>query len=118
MAKFTLSDRIPSLTRSKSEVQFNLLKLLPYDIDVSNQSGTTIFSSLPGRAKIKKEQVLYGADYFILLSRWDAAKGTTGGTANIDLAIDNVFDWDSEHGYLSAWSIDPNWSEVGLLLTN
>ena len=102
-----------ALTRSKSEVQFNLLKLLPYDIDVSNQSGTTIFSSLPGRAKIKKEQVLYGADYFILLSRWDAAKGTTGGTANIDLAIDNVFDSDSEHVYLSAWSVYPNWSEVG-----
>ena len=40
-----------ALTRSKSEIQFNLLKLLPYDIDVNNQSGDTIFSSLLGREK-------------------------------------------------------------------
>ncbi len=102
-----------ALTRSESEIQFNLLKLLPYDVDVSNQSGNTIFSSLVGREKIKKDQVLYGADYFILLSRWDTAKGNTGGTANIDLSIDNILDWDYAHGYLSAWSVDPNWSEAG-----
>ena len=102
-----------ALTRSKSEIQFNLLKLLPYDVDVSNQSGDTIFSSLIGREKIKKDQVMYGADYFILLSRWDTAKGQTGGTASIDLSIDNLIDWDLAHGYLSAWSVDPNWSEPG-----
>ena len=102
-----------ALTRSKSEIQFNLLKLLPYDIDVNNQSGDTIFSSLLGREKIKKDQVMYGADYFILLSRWDSAKGQTGGTASIDLSIDNLIDWDIAHGYLSAWSVDPNWSEPG-----
>ncbi len=102
-----------ALTRSESEVQFNLLKLLPYDVDVSNQSGNTIFSSLLGREKIKKDQVMYGADYFILVSRWDSAKGQTGGTASIDLTIDNLTDWDAAHGYLSAWSVDPNWSEPG-----
>ena len=102
-----------ALKRSQSEVQFNLLKLLPYDVDVSNQSGNTIFSSLLGREKIKKDQVMYGADYFILVSRWDSAKGQTGGTASIDLTIDNLIDWDAAHGYLSAWSVDPNWSEPG-----
>ena len=102
-----------ALTRSKSEIQFNLLKLLPYDVDVSSQSGDEIFSSLLGREKIKKDQVMYGADYFILLSRWDTAKGQTGGTASIDLSIDNLIDWDMSHGYLSAWSVDPNWSEPG-----
>jgi archaellin len=102
-----------ALKRSQSEVQFNLLKLLPYDVDVSNQSGNTIFSSLLGRKKIKKDQVMYGADYFILVSRWDSAKGQTGGTASIDLTIDNLIDWDAAHGYLSAWSVDPNWSEPG-----
>ena len=102
-----------ALTRSKSEVQFNLLKLLPYDVDVSNQSGNTIFSSLLNREKIKKDQVIYGADYFILISRWDSAKGQTGGTASIDLTIDDLTDWDASHGYLSAWSVDPNWSELG-----
>ena len=102
-----------ALVRSKSEIKFNLLKLLPYDINVSNQSGSTIFSSLLGRAKIKKDQVFYGADYFILVSRWDSAKGQTGGTASIDLSIDNILDWDASHGYLSAWSVDPNWSEPG-----
>ena len=102
-----------ALKRSQSEVQFNLLKLLPYDVDVSNQSGNTIFSSLLGREKIKKDQIIYGADYFILVSRWDSAKGQTGGTASIDLTIDNLTDWDAAHGYLSAWSVDPNWSEPG-----
>ena len=102
-----------ALKRSQSEVQFNLLKLLPYDVDVSNQTGSTIFSSLLGREKIKKDQIIYGADYFILLSRWDSAKGQTGGTASIDLTIDNLNDWDAAHGYLSAWSVDPNWSEPG-----
>ena len=102
-----------ALKRSQSEVQFNLLKLLPYDVDVSNQSGNTIFSSLLGREKIKKDQIMYGADYFILVSRWDLAKGQTGGTASIDLTIDNLTDWDAAHGYLSAWSVDPNWSEPG-----
>ena len=102
-----------ALIRSKSEIKFNLLKLLPYDVNVSNQSGSTIFSSLLGRAKIKKDQVLYGADYFILISRWDSAKGQTGGTASIDLSIDNIIDWDASHGFLSAWSVDPNWSEPG-----
>ena len=102
-----------ALKRSQSEVQFNLLKLLPYDVDVSNQSGNTIFSSLIGREKIKKDQIMYGADYFILISRWDSAKGQTGGTASIDLTIDNLTDWDAAHGYLSAWSVDPNWSEPG-----
>lgn len=102
-----------ALRRSESEVQFNLLKLLPYDVDVSNQSGNTIFSSLLGREKIKKDQIMYGADYFILISRWDSAKGQTGGTASIDLTIDNLTDWDAAHGYLSAWSVDPNWSEPG-----
>ena len=102
-----------ALKRSQSEVQFNLLKLLPYDVDVSNQSGNTIFSSLLGREKIKKDQIMYGADYFILVSRWDSAKGQTGGTASIDLTIDNLTDWDAAHGYLSAWSVDPNWSEPG-----
>ena len=102
-----------ALTRSKSEIQFNLLKLLPYDVDVNNQSGDTIFSSLLGREKIKKDQIMYGADYFILVSRWDSAKGQTGGTASIDLTIDNLIDWDAAHGYLSAWSVDPNWSEPG-----
>ena len=48
---------------------------------------------------------MYGADYFILLSRWDSAKGQTGGTASIDLSIDNLIDWDIAHGYLSAWSL-------------
>ena len=102
-----------ALKRSESEVQFNLLKLLPYDVDVSNQSGNTIFSSLLGREKIKKDQIMYGADYFILVSRWDSSKGQTGGTASIDLTIDNLTDWDAAHGYLSAWSVDPNWSEPG-----
>ena len=102
-----------ALKRSQSEVQFNLLKLLPYDVDVSNQSGNTIFSSLLGREKIKKDQIMYGADYFILVSRWDSSKGQTGGTASIDLTIDNLTDWDAAHGYLSAWSVDPNWSEPG-----
>ena len=102
-----------ALKRSQSEVQFNLLKLLPYDVDVSNQSGNTIFSSLLGREKIKKDQIIYGADYFILISRWDSSKGQTGGTASIDLTIDNLTDWDAAHGYLSAWSVDPNWSEPG-----
>lgn len=102
-----------ALIRSKSEVQFNLLKLLPYDVDVSNQSGNTIFSSLLDREKIKKDQVIYGADYFILISRWDSAKGQIGGTASIDLTIDDLTDWDASHGYLSAWSVDPNWSEPG-----
>ncbi|MDC2965333.1 Ig-like domain-containing protein [Gammaproteobacteria bacterium] len=102
-----------ALKRSQSEVQFNLLKLLPYDVDVSNQSGNTIFSSLLGREKIKKDQIMYGADYFILVSSWDSAKGQTGGTASIDLTIDNLTDWDAAHGYLSAWSVDPNWSEPG-----
>ncbi len=102
-----------ALKRSQSEVQFNLLKLLPYDVDVSNQSGNTIFSSLLGREKIKKDQIMYGADYFILVSRWDSSKGLTGGTASIDLTIDNLTDWDAAHGYLSAWSVDPNWSEPG-----
>ena len=102
-----------ALKRSQSDVQFNLLKLLPYDVDVSNQSGNTIFSSLIGREKIKKDQIMYGADYFILISRWDSAKGQTGGTASIDLTIDNLTDWDAAHGYLSAWSVDPNWSEPG-----
>jgi len=102
-----------ALIRSKSEVQFNLLKLLAYDVDVSNQSGNTIFSSILEREKIKKDQVIYGADYFILISRWDSAKGQTGGTASIDLTIDNLTDWDAAHGYLSAWSVDPNWSEPG-----
>ena len=102
-----------ALKRSQSEVQFNLLKLLSYDVDVSNQSGNTIFSSLIGREKIKKDQIMYGADYFILISRWDSAKGQTGGTASIDLTIDNLTDWDAAHGYLSAWSVDPNWSEPG-----
>ena len=102
-----------ALKRSQSEVQFNLLKLMPYDVDVSNQSGNTIFSSLLGREKIKKDQIMYGADYFILVSRWDSAKGQTGGTASIDLTIDNLTDWDAAHGYLSAWSVDPNWSEPG-----
>tara|TARA_B100001559_G_scaffold308110_1_gene300952 strand:+ start:2181 stop:5213 length:3033 start_codon:yes stop_codon:yes gene_type:complete len=102
-----------ALKISKSEVQFNLLKFLPYDVDVSNQSGNTIFTSLLGREKIKKDQVMYGADYFILISRWDSAKGQTGGTATIDLTIDNITDWDAAHGYLSAWSVDPNWSEPG-----
>ena len=102
-----------ALKRSQSEVQFNLLKLLPYDVDVSNQSGNTIFSSLLGREKIKKDQIMYGADYFILVSRWDSAKGQVGGTASIDLTIDDLTDWDAAHGYLSAWSVDPNWSELG-----
>jgi len=102
-----------ALKISESEVQFNLLKLLPYDVDVSNQSGDTIFSSLLGREKIKKDQIMYGADYFILVSRWDSEKGQTGGTASIDLTIDNLIDWDAAHGYLSAWSVDPNWSEPG-----
>ena len=102
-----------ALKRSESEVQFSLLKLLPYDVDVSNQSGNTIFSSLLGREKIKKDQIMYGADYFILVSRWDSSKGQTGGTASIDLTIDNLTDWDAAHGYLSAWSVDPNWSEPG-----
>ncbi len=102
-----------ALKRSQSEVQFNLLKLLPYDVDVRNQSGNTIFSSLLGREKIKKDQIMYGADYFILVSRWDSSKGQTGGTASIDLTIDNLTDWDAAHGYLSAWSVDPNWSEPG-----
>ena len=102
-----------ALKRSQSEVQFNLLKLLPYDVDVSNQSGNTIFSSLLGREKIKKDQIMHGADYFILVSRWDSSKGQTGGTASIDLTIDNLTDWDAAHGYLSAWSVDPNWSEPG-----
>ncbi len=102
-----------ALKRSQSEVQFRLLKLLPYDVDVNNQSGNTIFSSLLGRGKIKKDQIMYGADYFILISRWDSAKGQTGGTASIDLTIDNLTDWDAAHGYLSAWSVDPNWSEPG-----
>lgn len=102
-----------ALKRSQSEVQFNLLKLLPYDVDVSNQSGNTIFSSLLGREKIKKDQIMYGADYFILVSRWDSSKGQTGGTASIDLTIDNLTGWDAAHGYLSAWSVDPNWSEPG-----
>ena len=102
-----------ALKRSESEVQFNLLKLLPYDVDVSNQSGNTIFSSLLGREKIKKDQIMYGADYFILVSRWDSSKGQTGGTASIDLSIDDLIDWDAAHGYLSAWSVDPNWSEPG-----
>ena len=56
---------------------------------------------------------MYGADYFILVSRWDSSKGQTGGTASIDLTIDNLTDWDAAHGYLSAWSVDPNWSEPG-----
>ena len=102
-----------ALKRSESEVQFSLLKLLPYDVDVSNQSGNTIFSSLLGREKIKKDQIMYGADYFILVSRWDSSKGQTGGTASIDLSIDSLIDWDAAHGYLSAWSVDPNWSEPG-----
>jgi hypothetical protein len=102
-----------ALKRSESEVRFNLLKLLLYDVDVSNQSGDTIFSSLLGREKIKKDQIMYGADYFILVSRWDSEKGQTGGTASIDLTIDNLIDWDAAHGYLSAWSVDPNWSEPG-----
>ena len=102
-----------ALKRSESEVQFNFLKLLPYDVDVSNQSGNIIFSSLLGREKIKKDQIMYGADYFILVSRWDSSKGQTGGTASIDLTIDNLTDWDAAHGYLSAWSVDPNWSEPG-----
>ena len=102
-----------ALKRSQSEVQFNLLKLLPYDVDVSNQSGNTIFFLLFWREKIKKDQIMYGADYFILISRWDSAKGQTGGTASIDLTIDNLTDWDAAHGYLSAWSVDPNWSEPG-----
>ncbi len=101
-----------ALLRSKTEIQFKLLKLLPYDVDVSNQAGSTIFSSLLAREKIKKDQIMYGADYFILISRWDSAKGQIGGTASIDLTIDN-FDWDAAHGYLSAWSVDPNWSEPG-----
>ena len=57
-----------ALNRSKAEIQFNLLKLLPYDVDVANQSNDDIFSSLVEREKIKRDQVLYGADYFILLS--------------------------------------------------
>ena len=102
-----------ALKRSESEVRFNLLKLLPYDVDVSNQSGSQIFSFLLGREKIKKDQVMYGADYFILVSRWDSGKGSTGGIASLDLSIDNITDWDAAHGYLSAWSADPNWSEPG-----
>ena len=102
-----------ALKRSESEVQFNLLKLLPYDIDVSNLSHEEIFNNILGREKIKKDQIMYGADYFILVSRWDSSKGQTGGTASIDLTIDNLTDWDAAHGYLSAWSVDPNWSEPG-----
>ena len=106
-----------ALNRSKAEIQFNLLKLLPYDVDVANQSNDDIFSSLVEREKIKRDQVLYGADYFILLSRWDNAKidqegGAIGGTAYIDFNIDEN-DWDAAHGYLSAWSVDPNWNEIG-----
>ena len=42
-----------ALIRSKSEIKFNLLKLLPYDINVSNQSGSEIFfiSSREGKDK-------------------------------------------------------------------
>ncbi len=106
-----------ALNRSKAEIQFNLLKLLPYDLDVNNQSSNVIFSNLVEREKIKRDQVLYGADYFILLSRWDNAKvdqdgDAIGGTAYIDFNIDEN-DWDAAHGYLSAWSVDPNWSEIG-----
>jgi len=109
--------------RSKSEIHFNLLKLLPYDIDVSNLSHDEILNNILGREKIKKDQIMYGADYFILLSRWDSNKvkineinnevSAIGGIASLDLYINNPLDWDVAHGYLSAWSVDPNWSEAG-----
>ena len=100
-----------ALARSEADLSFNLIKLMPYDIDISNQTPEQILNTSAGRAKIKQDQILYGADYHVIISRWNAIKGGTQGLASIDLSIDET-DWDLSAGILSNWTADSNWQEL------
>ena len=100
-----------ALARSEADLSFNLIKLMPYDIDISNQTPEQILNTSSGRAKIKQDQILYGADYHVIISRWNAIKGGTLGRASIDLSIDET-DWDFLAGILSNWTADSNWQEL------
>tara|TARA_B100000035_G_scaffold77416_1_gene64590 strand:+ start:453 stop:3485 length:3033 start_codon:yes stop_codon:yes gene_type:complete len=104
-----------ALVRSKAELSFNLIKLLPYDIDISNQSASQIIDASLGRAKIKQDQILYGADYHVIISRWNSIKGSTLGIASLDDKIDET-DWDFWAGYLSNWTADSTWQELNCVL--
>ena len=91
--EYLVSSLNNSLVRSEADISFNLKKLLPYDIDISNQTAEQILNVSTERAKIKQDQILYGADYHVIVSRWNIEKGTTLGLASLDTAIDSS-DWD------------------------
>ena len=104
-----------ALVRSEADLSFNLIKLLPYDIDISNQTADQVLDTSLGRAKIKQDQILYGADYHVIISRWNINKGETLGLASIDSKIDET-DWDFYSGYLSNWTADSTYQEPGCLM--
>ena len=109
--EYLVSSLNNSLVRSEADISFNLKKLLPYDIDISNQTAEQILNVSTERAKIKQDQILYGADYHVIVSRWNIEKGTTLGLASLDTAIDSS-DWDFWAGELSNWTADPDWQEL------
>ncbi len=109
--EYLVSSLNNSLVRSEADISFNLQKLLPYDIDISNQTAEQILNVSRERAKIKQDQIFYGADYHVIISRWNTEKGTTLGLASIDNAIDST-DWDFWAGALSNWTADPDWQEL------
>ena len=104
-----------ALVRSEADLSFNLIKLLPYDIDISNQTADQVLDTSLGRAKIKQDQILYGADYHVIISRWNINKGETLGLAWIDSKIDET-DWDFYSGYSSNWTADSTYQEPGCLM--
>ena len=104
-----------ALVRSEADLSFNLIKLLPYDIDISNQTADQVLDTSLGRAKIKQDQILYGADYHVIISRWNIIKGETLGMAWIDSKIDET-DWDFYSGYSSNWTADSTYQEPGCLM--
>ena len=109
--EYLVSSLNNSLVRSEADISFNLKKLLPYDIDISNQTAEQILNVSTERAKIKQDQIFYGADYHVIISRWNIEKGTTLGRASLDTAIDSS-DWDFWAGELSNWTADPDWQEL------
>ena len=114
-AQYQVSSLNNALVRSEADISFNLVKLLPYDIDISNQTAEQILETSISRAKIKQDQILYGADYHVIISRWNINKGQTLGRATIDNKIDET-DWDYLAGYSSNWTADSTWQEVGCVI--